>query len=461
MHSTSSPGARCAESRCMRLSTRVSSPSSSQRSVQRRKVRSHPPASGSHRAPRPRPGPSRPGPARSPRPPVRLFLRGPPHLPDAVDLFTPRPADHLRHSCPCHGAPARCPSDRTTRVLPVKPVRVLVRGPPHLPDAASLFTPRPANRLRHSCPCHGAPARCPSDRTTRVLPVKPVRVLVRGPPHLPDAASLFTPRPANHLRCSYPGHGAPARCPSDRTTRVPPHRTDCSLPTKPSMGIDTPSELGILRAGTGCTDLRPAPQLGSCSANPGTERGLAPERKPPWTHRLDSPRYPPPSRRGRWPSPTPRPHGLARSPGALAHRCSLTVGPPLGSERASRSRPSSSGADTPRPGRRRRWHGLARSPGALAHRYSLTVGSPPGSERASRRAGRLRAAPTRPGRGAAGAGTGSRGVRGLSLTVARSPLAHRWVRSGPHGAGRLRAAPTHLGRRAADILRPERRAPAS
>ena len=367
----------------------------------------------------PRPRPSRPGPARSPRPPVRLFLRGPPHLPDAVDLFTPRPADHLRHSCPGHGAPARCPSDRTTRVLPAS------RSASSCAGRRTCRTPWISSHLVRRI-TFGTRVRVMGrllDAHQTGQPVcyrPPVRVLVRGPPHLPGAAGLFAPHPANHLRCSYPDHGAPARCPSDRTTRVPPHRTDCSLPTKPSMGIDTPSELGILRAGTGCIDLRPAPQcapqLGSCSANPGTERGLAPERKPPWTHRLDSPRCPPPSRRGRWPSPTPRPHGLARSPGALAHRCSLTVGLPLGSERAPRGRPSSSGADTHQPGRRRRPHGLARSPGALAHRCSLTVGSPLGSERASR---------SRPS--SSGADTPRPGRRRRPHGFARSPgaLAHR------------------------------------
>ena len=202
-------------------------------------------------------------------------------------------------------------------------------------------------------------------------------------------------------------------------------------PDKALLGIDTPSESGTLRAGTRRIDLRPAPQPGSCSTNPGTERGLTPERKPPWTHRLDSPRSPPPSRRGcaggavalgngsgcragrRHRGPGVRavavagaaPAGLARSPGP-----SLTVArSPLGSERASRSRPSSSGADTPRPERQ--------APAS----YREHVHSLPWCDARchDRRHGRL---------------------RGL--------LAHRWVRGGHHGAGRLRAAPTRPGRSA-------------
>ncbi len=226
----SSTGARCAGIRCMRLATRASSPSSSQRSMERRKVRSHPPASRSASS-----------------------------CAGGRTCQAPRVSSHLVRRAHSGESPP-----------------VLVSGP-----WGACSVP-----IRSDNPCAAAPDR------------------------------LFALDKALH------GYR---------------HAVRISV---------------TFRAGTGCTDLRPAPQLGSCSANPGTERGLAPERKPPWTHRLDSPRYPPPSRRGRWPSPTPRPHGLARSPGALAHRWVRSGHHGAGRLRAAPTHLGRRGADTSRPGRR-------------------------------------------------------------------------------------------------------------
>ena len=126
---------------------------------------------------------------------------------------TPLPARLLCVAAPLWAPTVRLPSGCATRLLSGAVRGGVVRcllmalwavlhgpvrstppapGPPHLPDAAGLFAPHPANRLRHSCPGQGVPARrCPSDRATHVLLHRTDGLLLTSHPSSGSAANAW------------------------------------------------------------------------------------------------------------------------------------------------------------------------------------------------------------------------------------------------------------------------------
>ena len=112
----------------------------------------------------PRPRPARPGPARTPPPP-------PPGIRSASSCAGRRTrrtpwvssylssANHLRHSCPGHGAPARCPSDRTARVLPHRTDCLLLTNPQEFPLTGVSGLPE-GGREHHPAQAGGGSGDC-------------------------------------------------------------------------------------------------------------------------------------------------------------------------------------------------------------------------------------------------------------------------------------------------------------